>query len=143
MPLTVAEVRQRVAVAVEAIAGWTESRLHPDLFGADTASLAHHAFAVRVARTEVFNGERPKLKHPAVVQTVLEVLVAHRLRGDAQVADYDSATNAEQDVVKAVHAISRQDLHIAFQAIARELRGDGTWHVATLTFHTIHEYALQ
>lgn len=141
--LTVANVRARVAAILEALGGWTESRFHPDLFGFDTSSLAHHSFAVRTGTTEVYGGERPKLKSPAVVTTTIEILFAHRLRGDAQVVDGDSATDAEQTAVKAVHAASRVDLHLAFQGIGRELRGDGTWHVATIRFQAVHNYDLQ
>lgn len=143
MALSVAEVRQRVATALEALNGWTESRYHPDLFGADTASLLHLSFAVGTPTTDVFNGERPKLRHPATVETAVDVRVAYRIRGDAQVADTDLATAAEQAGIKAVHAISRNDLQVAFRGIARELRGDGTWQISTIRFQTIHLYDLQ
>jgi len=146
MSLTVAEVRQRVAAALGALPEWTESRYTLDNFGADTRSISQHAFVVGAPSTELADAERRQvLPQGALVVTRLVVRFLHQVRADRQVGDADDGTDAEQLAIQTVLAIPRTDLHIVLDAAmaSREVAGDGTWMIHTLTFRAIHQFALQ
>ena len=143
--LTVATVRQRVATALEAVSGWTESRFAPPIFGRDSAQLVHHAFTVDPATTSPLDADRRQRVADGVeAVTGLTVRFAHRLRGDNQVADFDAALAAEHTVIKTALAISRSDLHIIFAAVERRAVSDaGDLFLGAVRFTALHRLALQ
>lgn len=135
-------LRTRVAAGLEAVATWTESRWAPGLFLRDTDHLLHHGFAVAVEATQPHPSpgrQRPELG-VEVVSTVI-VQWGHRLRADAQVADYGAALDAEAAAIVAVLGISQVDLHLTWEGSRRDTRSDG-WLVGSLTFRAIHRLAL-
>jgi len=132
-------VRQTVSAAIAALDGWTASRWGPELFGRDTAHMMHHAFVVSMPETELTTSQRQKVAEGLVVTTTLEVQWAHNLRGDGQLADYDAALDAEQDVVGAVRGIAT--LHVLFQRATRRVVAEG-WVLGTVRFQAVHLYRL-
>lgn len=144
--LTIPQVRARVAEALEALSGWTESRYHPESFGSDTSSLLHLSFAVGTPTTDLQDADRRQvLAAGSLVVTTVTVDIAHKIRGDAQVTDTDAALGVEHTGLKTVLAIPRADLHIVMapNVASRKLVGDGTCLVCTLRFRAIHTLALQ
>jgi hypothetical protein len=135
----IATIRALVVAAIRTLSGWTQSRFAPELFGRDTDSLLHHSFAVGVPTTEVRDG-RQGLSEGALVYSTIEVQWAHRLRADAQNGDYDAATDAEQDLVKKVVAISTK--HVLVKRLTRRATVDG-WVLGTATFEVGHRFTLQ
>lgn len=140
--LSVSAVRQRVAAAVEAISGWTESRHAWASFGRDTDSLVHHSFSIGTPTTDVLPEQRQRRSEGALVETVVEVSWAHRLRGDAQVSDTDAALAAEAGLITTLMGVSQADCHIVLEGAEREVEGDGTWLVGTVTVRAVHRLAL-
>ena len=134
----VATLRQAVIAAVSLLDGWTLSKFAPELFGRDTDQLSHHSFTVGIPSTEPRDAEQ-SLAWEMLSASTVEVQWAHRLRGDAQSADYDAACDAEQDVVKAVIGISSQ--HFLVTRLVRAAKAEG-WVTGTATFSAIHRYAL-
>jgi len=142
--LTVAAVRQRVAAALEAESGWTESRFAPPLFGLDVDQLLHHSFSVEVPSTSPIAADRrQRVTAGVVVDTPALVRFAHQLRGDNQVADYDAALTAEHTLIKTVLGIARTDLHLTLAAVAgRLVHPSGTVFLGTVRFTAKHRLAL-
>lgn len=141
--LAVSAVRQRIAAALAAIEGWRESNLAPGLFpGQEPRALQHLAFAVAVPESPALR-DRQKPALGAPVETAVEVVFLHRLRGDAQVSDFDAFLDAEQTALEAVIGIARTDLVLGFEGASREILADGTLAQATLRFNVQHRLALQ
>lgn len=133
-------MRQAITAAIEGLSGWSVSRFAPELFGRDVDQLQHHAFAVAVPDTSDHPRDgRQRVTEGLLVTSTVSVSWAHRLRGDAQVADYDAALDAEQDLVGAVRAISAK--HVLVQRMTRKAVPEG-WVLGTATFQVIHRYAL-
>jgi len=143
--LTVAAVRQRVAAALEAESGWTESRFAPPLFGLDVDQLLHHSFSVAARSSEPLAADRrQRLSRGVDTETTLVVRFAHRLRGDNQVADYDAALGAEHTIIKTVMGVSRANLHVLFAAVDdRGVSDNGEQFLGAVRFTAIHLLALQ
>lgn len=135
----VAAIRDLVISAIDALSGWTPSRFAPEFFGKDTDNLSHHSFAVAVTSTEPLPNQTQSLAYGTNVFSTVEVQWAHRLRGDAQSADYDAGCDAEQDIVKACVGISSQ--HVLLQRLTRTAKAEG-WIMGTATFRVQHRYSL-
>jgi hypothetical protein len=151
MPLSVSDVRERVAAAVLAIsspAGWRESPMPPGMGPADPGRFAHLAFSVWVPSTDfAAPGDSSRIQRGApggLVRTNLRIRWTYRLRADNAVADYDSALDAEATAVKAVTGVSALGgLHIAIVGTAREVVGDGTWLLCEINATATHQIAIQ
>lgn len=136
----VAEAVGLVVAAVELLDGWRVSRFAPELFGRDTSTLAHHAFAVGAPGTEAHPRDgRQRPSEGLLVTSTLEVAWAHRLRADAQQADYRAALDAEQDMVGACKGITTA--HITVVRMTRRAVPEG-WVLGTVTLAVLHRYAL-
>jgi hypothetical protein len=140
MPTETVELRQAVATAVDALSGWTQSRFPAELFGRDTNSLQHHAFAVHLPDTVPHAREgRQRASEGMWSESAVEVLWAHRIRNDAAVADYDAALEAEQDLAAAVKAIA--DQYMMVERLSRRTVAPG-WLLGTARFRVQHRYSL-
>lgn len=138
----VSELRATVATAVGALEGWAVSRWAPELFGRDTDHVLHHSFAVAIPETtphEATNRQRMGPETVLLVTSIVEVMWAHRLRGDAQSADYSAALDAEQDVLNAVLHINGQA--VRFERASRRAALEG-WVLGTLRFQVAHRLGL-
>lgn len=145
--LPVASVRARVAAAVDAIAGWSESRWLWDWLPlAEPSVYAHLHFAVGVAETTIAGVEGSRVTRGAdgaMVTTRVVVRWLYRLRADAVVADYDAMLAAEQALLVALAGVAMTDLHLRPQAMRRTTVGDGTWSINDVTIAAIHRLAIQ
>lgn len=140
--LTVSQLRARVAAAVAALSGWTQSRWPPGRFGADTDQLLPLSFAVEIAATE--QHPTPGRQTPALgcsAESMVVVAWAYRLRGDAPVSDLDAATAAEATMLAAVVGASQADLHLTFDAADRDTSTEG-WLLGRARFRALHRLAL-
>jgi len=144
--LTVAAIRQRVATALEALAGWTESGFAPTRFGRDANQLVHRSFSVEPSTpaSPLSADRRQRRSRGVELVSPLVVRFAHRLRADAQVSDYDAALADEAVAIKTVLSVARTDLHLTLDNIdAREVSPDGAWFLGSLRFTVIHTLALE
>lgn len=140
--LTVATLRTRVADALAALDGWTESRHPPGRFGRDPNVLLHKSFAVDVEDTGVHPQDgRQKRSEGALVITQVAVRWAHRLRGDAAVADIGTALGVEAAAVVAVLGVSKADVHITYSGALRDT-GQEEWLIGTIRFRALHRLTL-
>jgi hypothetical protein len=137
-----ATLRSTLSTALAALDGWTVSKWAPDLFGRDTDHILHHAFAIHIPESVPAAGNGRQRVSPdsvLIMETAVEVLWAHRLRGDAQVADGDEATDAEQLVVQTLFALIGQ--HIKLERLGRRAAPQG-WILGVSRFTVTHRYAL-
>ena len=143
--LSVADVRRRVQDRINTVLspqGWRPSRFVPDLFGQDTDQIAPRVFSVGVGPSHPI-GDRQRIPVGTVVQTMLNVRFVWRIRGDAQLDDYDMALDAEEDLLAAVIGTSLVDLHIRLDSIpTRTVFADGNWFLGELVFRTEHRLPL-
>lgn len=143
--LSVAELRQRIQSRITGALesqGWKPSRYIHDLFGRDTDQITPRAFSVGVLSTTPV-GDRQRLGAGTYVSTDISVKFAWRLRGDAQVADYDQALTAEEDLLVAIMGTSLANLHIQLDSIpTRATAAGGQWFLGELIFRTEHRLPL-
>jgi len=143
--LSVSDVRRRVQDRINTALspqGWRPSRFVPDLFGKDTDQIAPRVFSVGVG-TSTPIGDRQRVAVGTVVETLLSVRFAWRIRADAQLTDYDAALDAEEDLLAAVMSTSLVNLHIRLDSIpTRTVFSDGNWYMGELLFRTEHRLAL-
>jgi len=135
-------VRAAVTAAITAItgAGWTVSRFSPDQFGKDTDRIMHHAFVVAIPEsTPHARDGRQRVSEGLLVESTVDVSWAHRLRGDAQAADYDAMLDAEQSIVGAIRAIS--DAHVLIVGMSRRAGPEG-FILGSVRAKILHRYAL-
>lgn len=141
--LTTTDLRARIAVAVEAIDGFNESRWSASLLGSDTSHLVHKSFAVDVPSTRILNPQvRQKLSEGLLVQSDLVVAYVYSIRGDAQVSDMASALTMDQTLIQTVMGVSRNNLNaLMFDSMSHALKGatSGSWRIGTLTFKAVHQ----
>lgn len=112
MAVTVAQVRQRVAAALEAATGWSESSVIGGAQWANTGegeSAQSHTFAVTVPATQGYDTSDgmlvPARSAALTARTDVRVDWRYRVRADAQVADYDGALAGEQALRVAAGAV--------------------------------------
>ena len=143
MTLATSDIRRRVADAIRALPGWTESRWTYDLFPLDTSSLAHHAYAVGVPSSTPVDRDRQR-RAGALMVTSVAVRWLHRVRADRQVADYDDALDAELDLMAAIMALDGvPDLSVRIDSIpSRAITGDGTYLQGDVSLQVMHRYHL-
>lgn len=141
--LTTTDLRARIATAVEAISGFSESRWSAALLGSDTSHVAHKSFAVDVPSTRILSGQvRQKLSEGLLVQSDVVVAYVFSIRGDAQVADMAAALTVDQSVLHAVMSVSRSNLNaLMFDSMGHALKAatNGSWRIGTLTFRAVHQ----
>ena len=101
--MTVAQVRQRVAAALEAASGWSESTVIGGAQWSNTGegeSAQSGHFAVTVPTTAGYDTADglmvPGRSAALTARTDVRVDWRYRVRSDAQVSDYDAALTAEQ-----------------------------------------------
>lgn len=145
--LTVHDLRERVAAALEAIDGWKESRWAYDLLPlAEPGTYAHLAFAVGVPTVRWPDATESSLRkrgaEGGMVETDLRVRWLHRIRGDAQVADYGDAFDAEAAAYKALIGMSKVGLHLFLVSMSHRIVGDGTWMLGEIQATAIHRLPL-
>ena len=143
--LSISSIRQRMQAQVTTslgAQGWKPSRYVPELFGRDTDMINPKAFSIGIGRTDI-SGDRQRISEGTMVYTELVVKFAWRLRADNQVADFDAALDAEEDLMVACMSASLIDLHIRLEGIpARQVSPDGDWFLGELTFRAQHRLAL-
>jgi len=144
--LPVSVVRARVASAITAaLAQYRESRHSYDDFpSADARQIVHRSFAVgTLASSPDADDVRQRLDKGVMVHTVIGVRAAFRVKADATVEDIDLATDAEQDVIKAVMNTDRNGgLTARFEGVdSRRIIGK-TIHLSDIRFRLTHRFAL-
>ena len=116
MALTVADIRQRVATRMEAVAGWTESNTvgGPQWQGVGIPDPEQvRTFAVTCPTTtgnatgNQSDGQIAPSRGDVTVRTVVRVDWRANIRADNQVADYDAALNAEASFRTSLASIDR------------------------------------
>jgi hypothetical protein len=136
------QIRQRIATAVDALTGFSESRFAGPLFARDTDHKAHKSFAIEVATSTPLQ-DRQRRGLGALTRTDYVVRWCYRLRPDAHVSDYDGALLTEQTVVAAVMGIALTDIQLRWDGEPqRALSPAGDWYLGALTFHVDHLYSL-
>jgi hypothetical protein len=131
--LTVSAVRARVSAAIAsrlAASGWRPSRYIAEPIGSDARSILHQSYQVTAPRTSYdspIESSPRRASTGGLVKTELVVSWLYRLRGDAQVSDYDDGLDAEQELMLAVQSTSSDDLHLHLTNYTRAVVGDGEW----------------
>lgn len=126
-------------------AGWAESRYHPDLIGLDPLSVVHLSFAVAVGSTTPANLDRQRRSAGAVGETGITLRWIHRVRADAQVADYSDALGAGEALVSAVLAVDKlPGLSVRLLRLGPHTAiGDGTHARQDVEFAVLHLIGLE
>lgn len=134
------DLRRKVIAAINLLEGFNESRFAAELFGRDAQQLVHRAFAVAVPRSDVHPREGRQIRAAGILVTsALQVQWAHRLRGDAQSADYSDALDVEQQIAGALRGIA--DEHVLLVGMERRSAAEG-WIVGVITVTVPHRYSL-
>lgn len=125
--LSVAQVRQRIATALEAVSGWHESTVPGELFPKEGTTIEHKAFTA-FGQTTAWEGveQAPRRRSSgSLTDTAVLVRWTYQIRLDNAVVDVDAATDAEQLLIQAALAATATDLHVRVERATR-LVGEGT-----------------
>tara|TARA_Y100000114_G_scaffold138143_1_gene140917 strand:+ start:76 stop:513 length:438 start_codon:yes stop_codon:yes gene_type:complete len=101
MSCTFSQLRAAVATKVAGVSGFKLTRFPPGYFARMQNTIAHKAFLVNLRSSQ----DAPERQRRAGIylNTTVEVEFAFRLRPkDVYPTDYDTALNAEEDVIRAV-----------------------------------------
>ena len=152
MSITVANVRQRVAAAIEGLTHQPEPtatamEFHEsrwDLVGAtEPQGAAHGAFAVLALSTkfgsEVESSHRSRGQLIGTARTDIGVRWLYRLRAEAYVSDFDDALDAESRIYQALTHHRSDGLRVSVIEMRREVIGDGTWLRGEVVVRTDHQ----
>ena len=139
-------IRQRIATAVGTLSGYSQSRWVPEHFGLDPSGLLHKSFAVAYgggAPAPFSAGQRQRLSDGFRQASRFSVRVCYRLRGDAQISDYDSALDGLGLLQLTVMGVSMADLHIQIDGdTSPEVWRTGEWFLGRLNFLCYHRLPL-
>ena len=143
--VSLANVRQRVAVRVATVSGFTESRIPFDLFGLVPESVGHRRFAVKVSASDPVES-RQAVRDGLYLNTRILVRFAYRLRPKDLKTDVDLATDAEELIVAAILADAttlKASMSVSYlSTLSRSLVGSGENHLTDLQFEALHRTAL-
>lgn len=143
--VSLANVRQRIAVRVATVTGFTESRLPLDLFGLVPESVGHRRFAVKVSASDPLE-TRQAVRNGLYLQTRVLVRFAYRLRPKDIKTDVDLATDAEELVIAAIladDATLKASLSVQYlSTLGRTVTSSGEYHLTELQFEALHRTTL-
>lgn len=143
--VSLANVRQRIAVRVATVTGFTESRLPLDLFGLVPESVGHRRFAVKVSASDPLE-TRQAVRNGLYLQTRVLVRFAYRLRPKDIKTDVDLATDAEELVIAAILADDttlKASLSVQYlSTLGRTVTSSGEYHLTELQFEALHRTTL-
>lgn len=143
--VSLANVRQRVAVRVATVSGFTESRLPADLFGLVPESVGHRRYAVKVSASDPVD-TRQAVRDGLYITTRILVRFAYRLRPKDLKTDVDLATDAEELVIAAIladDATLKASMSVQYlSTLSRTVTSSGEYHLTELQFEALHRTAL-
>jgi len=143
--LTVSDLRTRVAGLVDAVAGFSESKVPYPNFGHDPSSVSHLRFAVGATSTTPIQ-DRQRTTDGVTVQSSVSVLFSHRIKPKDQVVSYGDALDSEHAIIKAIMIESssmREDLQCVLSDIPRrDIDPAGEWFLGEIRFIITHRLAL-
>ena len=143
--VSLANARQRVAVRVATVSGFTESRLPFDLFGLVPKSVGHKRFAVKCSASDPI-AHRQATRNGLYLNTRILVRFSYRLRPKDLKTDVDSATDAEELVIAAILADDttlKASMSVQYlSTLSRTVTGSGEYHLTELQFEALHRTAL-
>ena len=139
--VSLANVRQRIAVRVLTVTGFTESRMPADLFGLIPESVGHKRFAVKVS-TSAPVPSRQAVRDGLYLTTTILVRYAYRLRPKDLKTDVDAATDTEELIIAAIladDATLKASLSVQYlSTLARTVTSSGEYHLTELQFEALH-----
>ena len=145
MPVTVKSVRQRVETAVDAATGWSVAKHPYGIFGRDPAAVLHKRFAVGCPTTTPAPS-RQRVSTGATVHTRVAVTYTMRIKPKDQVSSYDTALDAEAEIIAATMAENSTlwaGVSINLSGVTmREIDPAGEWFIGELEFDVLHVLAL-
>ena len=143
--VSLANVRQRVAVRVATVSGFTESRIPFELCGLGPESVGHRRFAVKVSASDPVES-RQAVRDGLYLNTRILVRFAYRLRPKDLKTDVDLATDAEELIVAAILADDttlKASMSVSYlSTLSRSVVGSGEYHLTDLQFEALHRPAL-
>jgi hypothetical protein len=141
--LSPASIQERVSegvlTALES-GDWTTSPYAYDLMEQNARTLLHKSYAVGLGTTEPAALDRQRRSDGILCTTEVLVKHAQRIRGDAQVADYQAALTEEASLIGAVLRVAGiPELRLLFRGVrGRRVVGDGTVYIGDLAFEVLH-----
>ena len=138
--VSLANVRQRIAVRVLTVSGFTESRVPADLFGLIPESVGHKRFAVKVS-TSAPVASRQAVRDGLYLTTTIVVRYAYRLRPKDLKTDVDAATDAEGLIIAAILADDstlKASMSVQYiGTLSRVVTSSGEYHLTELQFEAL------
>jgi hypothetical protein len=141
MSVSFSQLRVAVASQVDAISGFTQSRIPPEYFGRQENSVAHKRFAVQLSASQD-QGERMRRAVGVYCTTNVRVIFAYRLRPkDAYPTDYDAGLDSEKDVINAVlstYNAIQPEVVIRYNRSVRNVSDSTEYMLFNLEFTALH-----
>ena len=137
-------IRQRFKNAVDAIAGFSESRNPYDNFGRNPNTVAHLRFAIGLTSTAAQSG-RQKQAIGIVSNTTMSVRFAYRIRPKDQISSYDDALDTAQSVIQSCTnrtAALYTNTQIKYDSMSYTLANSGEYMIFDVYFLCLHQIPL-
>ena len=140
MPLSVAQLRDAVSSQISSISGYRQMLMIPEYFSRTPNTLAHKAYSVGV---DVSNAqpERQRRAVGLVLESVVRVRIAYRIRPHDILTDYNAALDAESVVVGKIlssYATIRDGVSIRFIRSNRSAPDSSEYLISDIEFAAIH-----
>jgi len=117
MSVSFSQLRAAVATQIDALAGFTESRIPPEYFGRNENSVAHKRFAVALSASNDA-GERMRRAVGVYASSTVRVTFAYRLRPkDAYPTDYDAGLDTEKDVIYETNVLGEESFGVFYPSM--------------------------
>ena len=139
-------IRQRLATAIEAITGMTESPFIDDALMSGTArSNSDGKFSVTVQSSTLSSQQRQKRAEGVELYTDIRIDYLSNMRADNAVADIDSATDRGEAIIAAVSGtVALTNLHLDLLDLTEPQQiVDQPVTQATITYRATHRIGLQ
>ena len=101
MSVSVKEVQRALAARIAALAGYKEVRMLPQYFGRTQNTLAHLGFAIDISVSNA-GLERQRRAIGIMLDSLVRIKIAYRIRPHDIVLDYGNALDKEQEVLAAL-----------------------------------------
>ena len=141
MSVSFSQLRAAVATQIDALTGFTESRIPPEYFGRNENSVAHKRFAVALSASNDA-GDRMRRAVGVYASSTVRVTFAYRLRPkDAYPTDYDAALDVEKDVINAVlqsYASIEPHVVIRYNRSVRDVTDSTEYMIINVEFTALH-----
>lgn len=144
MAISTAQLRAAVSAQIATLSGYKQVLMLPEYFTRTSNSIAHKGYAVSVATSNAIP-ERQRRAVGLVLDTVVRVQIAYRIRPHDVMIDYDAALDAESEVIGKIlntYVAIQAGVSIRFVRAVRSAPDSSEYLISALEFSALHTISI-